>query len=488
MQAATGNASLTADFSEDQLIEVLAGPALTDAEARRVHEQLADRMRQVLDDQRLVSLDTLFGLYNGLDQLAHGARVRDQLLPLAGSLHEFEMPRAIFSGSEKLTWAPEVYSSRHAELQVRTDLTRVIQSASPPAQLEAARGQLTPFLRDTLVGLNYAYYEPPGAQVLHHNPLFVRSHDFSGKSIQGFDSIWGAPELVGIGVTAGGGAYLIGSLASLPYALATTEEDFIAPENVQALIWRAAVPALLVDAVRPRWWSVTPAEMHAAGLYQRAGEELLLRSVEHPDVRQHVLEILSEVLSSKDLGMAEGEMADQAQAAGLLRKVLPAQKFFLEVQYRKLYPADAGAAGAASQELNDLAVKDGEATDPQRIARDFGVPHPTLEQSEACSLVSMRPVAAFGGNPYHLLGESWQSSSLYWARLADEMGYPPVALNLLAPELTRHMVARLFATDLEDWPALTRAMEETGEAFRQGHIRVAGITTSGPMETAKGLE
>ena len=53
-----------------------------------------------------------------------------------------------------------------------------------PAQLEAARGQLTPFLRDTLVGLNYAYYEPPGAEVLHNNPLFVRSHDFSSVSVR----------------------------------------------------------------------------------------------------------------------------------------------------------------------------------------------------------------------------------------------------------------------------------------------------------------
>ena len=30
-------------------------------------------------------------------------------------------------------------------------------------ELADARGQLAPFLRDTLVGLNYAYYEPPAA-------------------------------------------------------------------------------------------------------------------------------------------------------------------------------------------------------------------------------------------------------------------------------------------------------------------------------------
>ena len=90
------------------------------------------------------------------------------------------------------------------------------------------------------------YYEPPGAQVLHNNPLFVRSHDFAGSSMQGIDQVWGAPELIGIGATAGGGAYLIGSLADLPYALAGAEEDFIAPQKVQALIWQETVPELLV--------------------------------------------------------------------------------------------------------------------------------------------------------------------------------------------------------------------------------------------------
>src|SRR6202008_3024821 len=146
------------------------------------------------------------------------------------------------------------------------------------AQLEAARGQLAPFLRDTLVGLNYAYYEPPGAEVLHHNPLFVRSHDFSSISVLGLRETWGQPVLIGVGATAGGGAYLMGSLADLPYALASTEQDFIAPRNVQALIWRETVPDLLVDAVLPRWWTVSRSEMHAAALYQRAGEELLTES------------------------------------------------------------------------------------------------------------------------------------------------------------------------------------------------------------------
>ena len=169
-----------ANRSQDEIIDLLAGPRQESVDGQRVRLELAGRIRSVLDDQHLVSLDTLFALSDGLNEMAQGGAAAEDLLSLAGELREFEMPRAIFTNSEKTNWAPAIYSSRYAELQVRTDLTKVIKAPGSRAQLEAARGQLAPFLKDTLVGLNYAYYEPPGAQVLHNNPLFVRSHDFTG--------------------------------------------------------------------------------------------------------------------------------------------------------------------------------------------------------------------------------------------------------------------------------------------------------------------
>src|SRR5260370_4107224 len=177
-----------------------------------------------------------------------------------------------------------------------TDLAMVIKAPASHAQLAKARGQLAPFLRDTLVGLNYAYYEPPGAQILHHNPLFVRSHDFAGDSVIGM-RVWQAPQLFGAGSPAGGGAHLVGSLADLPYVLASAEQDFIAPENVQALIWREVVPALLTNAIVPRWWDVSRNELHTLPLYQRAGEELLAASVQDQELRNNVMSILNDRMS-----------------------------------------------------------------------------------------------------------------------------------------------------------------------------------------------
>ncbi len=475
LQAAAGNRTLT----QDQIVDLLAGPNHDDPDSRRVHHEIADRIRAVLDDQRLVSLDTLFGLYDGMTEMAHGAPVGTSLLALAENLREFEMPRPIFSGSEKSNWAPAVYTSRHAELQVRTDLTKILKSAASPSQLEAARGQLTPFLRDTLVGLNYAYYEPPGAEVLHNNPIFVRSHDFSSISVQGERQVWGAPRLVGVGATAGGGAYLLGSLADLPYALATTEADFIVPKKVQALIWREVVPVLLVGATVPRWWNVSKTELHFAALYQQAGEELLADSARNPEVRAEVTGIFSDRLSPVRLESMEQALQEPQNAISLISQMLPSDIFYLAVEYRKRYPSQSANLGPAGRELDDLCQRYPSDASLERLSADFGAPHPAFTQTNSSSLLNVKAISTIVGNGGLIFAESWESNNLYWARLANEMGYSPVELNLLVPELTRNMIANIFASNIDDWPALLRAMQQTGNEFRQGKIMLqAALTTS----------
>lgn len=77
------------------------------------------------------------------------------------------------------------------------------------------------------------------------------------------------------------------------------------------------------------------------------------------------------------------------------------------------------------------------------------------------------------------MAEAWESNNLYWARLADEKGYSPAMLNLLAPTLTRRMVVNIFGSNIDDWPALSRAMWETGKEFREGKITSSGVDIAG---------
>jgi hypothetical protein len=85
-------------------------------------------------------------------------------------------------------------------------------------------------------------------------------------------------------------------------------------------------------------------------------------------------------------------------------------------------------------------------------------------------LLSIKPFPSLSGYSSRLLAETWDSTNLYWARLTDEMGYPPVVMNRLVPELTHNMVEKIFASNLEDWPAILRAMRETGDDFKQGKL------------------
>lgn len=458
-------------FSQDEVVELLAGPQQRTPEGSRIHRELAERIQAVLNAQRLVSLDTLLELGAGLKEMAHGAAIGDQMVPLAEELREFQMPRPIFSNSERTQWASGIYNDHHTELQMKTDLVKAIKSSGSHAELEEMRGQLSPFLRDTLVGLNYAYYEPPGAQVLLNNPLFVRSHDFAGETVMGVEGLWQSPQLFGVGSPAGGGAHLVGSLADLPYVLAEVEQDFIAPENVQALIWRELAPGLLASATLPRWWNVSRNELHAVALYQRNGEELIRASASNQDLRAKVLKILSYRMAPQRLDMVErGLLSGRVDEAFV--QILPADTFYLTALFRQRFPDDAGGMGSAGKELEELSRRYPGEVSWERLSHDFGVPHPALAQSNATELLNLQLFPAFEGYSSRLLAESWDSSNLYWARLADEMGYPPVVLNHLVPELTRRMVAKIFGTDLEDWPAVLRALRETGEDFRQGKIAV----------------
>jgi hypothetical protein len=469
LHAANGNPAI----SQDEIVELLAGPRQTTPEGRKMHRELANNIRSVLDAQRLVSLDTLIALDDGLKDKAKGNQPADYMFRLADELREFQMPQPIFTNSERTEWAPVFYNTHHTDLEMKTDLTKVLKSAKPsPGQIDEARRQLTPFLRDILVGLNYAYYEPPGAQALHANPLFVRSHDFSGETVEGVRAVWQAPQLFGGGSTAGGGAHFVGSLADLPYVLAELEQDFIAPKNVQALIWQELVPTLLVSAVLPRWWNVSPAELHAVALYQRTGEELITASSLDAKLRTQVFSVLSGRMPLQQLESLEQEIND-GQVSKVLAEITPADSFYLGGEFQRKYP-ESGSYGSAGEELRKLQHQYPEEISWARLSHDFGIPHPMLSYSYAIELLNFPPMPALSGFASRLLAESWESSNLYWARLADAQGYSPVALNRLIPQLTQQMIARIFATDFEDWPALLRAMHETGEDFRDG--RIASIT------------
>jgi hypothetical protein len=195
----------------------------------------------------------------------------------------------------------------------------------------------------------------------------------------------------------------------------------------------------------------------------------LREAAEKEDLRRMVMEILSDRLPPQSAGRIEAALrAGRRDEA--LAQVLPGETFYLAFEFRRRFPQQNENGVAAGKELDSLARQYPADVNWERLSQDFGVPHPALAHTYARELLNFKPFPTFQGYSSRLMAECWDSSNLYWARLADELGYPPVMLNRLVPELTHRMVEKLFATNLEDWTAVSRAMRETGDEFRRGKI------------------
>src|SRR5579862_4151761 len=283
----------TTDLStpQERLLDLLAGstnPGDSDAQAQVVAD-----MNRIIEAQHIISLDTLFQLDDNLESLAHGGKIDTALINrLSSRISEIQLPRSSLTTVEKNAFAFGYWTERHVEMERKLNLRVAVERAGSDAEkLKDIRGSLAPLLRDTLVAYNYAHYAPPGAQVLYTNPLFVRGHDFIG--VQGANHTWRLTELFGTGWPSNGGGRLVGSLSGLPYALAEAEQNFLIPTQTQALIWGDLVPQMILSAKIPRWWNVTPAQMHWLGLHMRYAQSLLAESALDPAVREPVIEVLS---------------------------------------------------------------------------------------------------------------------------------------------------------------------------------------------------
>ena len=117
-------------------------------------------------------------------------------------------------------------------------------------------------------------------------------------------------------------------------------------------------------------------------------------------------------------------------------------------------------------EIRRLAAEAPEEVNYKMISRAFGTPKPTLANSYQPELLNLRTFPTLMGYSSRIMAESWESNTLYWAALADEAHLPPSQLNVLIPEWTQRVVERIFASHLEDWPALLKSLRIVGEDIR----------------------
>jgi hypothetical protein len=474
--AATG--SKPGGASQGRLLDLLAGAAEpSDVES---HTQIVQEMMRVLEAQHIVPLDDLLELANHLDNMARGEKLNTALVNRFSSrIAEIPLARATLSPVEKNALSFGYWTDKHIDAERKLNLRAAVDKATGE-KLRDMRGLLAPFLRDTLVAYNYAHYAPPGAQVLYTNPVFVRSHDFLGA--QGANHMWRVTEVFGSGWPSNGGGRLVGSLAGLPYALAEAEQNFLVPEQTQALIWGDLVPQIIASAVIPRWWNVTPSQLHWVALHMRYAEALLAESAMDPVLRREAIGILSAQAAPARAGQVALLLAD-GDVPAALNKVTPSELFVLASRM----------AGDAKREpspllaeIRRMAAQSPQQTNDAAISAAFGTPKPTLANSYRPELLNLRTFPTLMGYSSRILAESWESNTLYWAELADETNVQPSQLNVRIPEWTEKLVERIFASHLEDWPALLRSLRAVGDEVRSKSRQQAVAQVQQPQLTNAG--
>lgn len=450
---------------QDRMLDLLAGTAQSDSSDP--HTQMVEDMIRIFEAQRLISLASIFDLVDQLESLAKGEKVNNALInKTAARISEIQLPQSPLSGQERNILSFGYWPERHIETERKLNLRAFIERAEKdPKKLDDVRALLAPFLRDTLVGLNYVHYAPPGAQVLYANPQFVRSHDFVG--VEGANATWKSTEVAGGGWPSSAGGRLTGSLASLPYALADAEQNFLIPSREQALIWGDLVPQLLLTATVPRWWNVTPAQLHWVALHMDYGETLLAEGAVNAGRRQIVLNTLGQYAMPARVARVR-DLLEQADVHGALENVMPSELFAMAKDVVAADQHDASRADAPlAEEIRREAAAVPRQLNYEAVSRDFGTPKPTLANSYSPELLWMRTFPTLMGYSSRILAESWESNLLYYAALADQLSLPPAELNVLVPDWTRQTVERIFATNLEDWPALLRSLRLVGDAVRE---------------------
>ncbi len=447
--------------AQDRMIDLLAGTALpNDSDA---HTQMMQNMIRIFEAQRLVSLDTLFELANNLESVSKGEKLNLQLAQkLAARIAEVQLPRAALSANERNSFAYGYWTEKHIDSQRKLNLRAAIERAGADAnKLKDLEGLLTPILRDTLVGLNYIHYAPPSAQLLMTNPLFVRSHDFIG--IQGANQTWKATEVFASGWPASAGGRLIGSLVALPYALAEAEQNFLIPSREQALIWGDLVPQMLQSAVIPRWWNVSRDQLHWINMHMAFGDSLLAEAGVDEEARRSVVAILDRYAAPSRVRAVE-RLLESSEVAAAHEQVTPSELFLIASE--TLASAKAGDSALAAG-IRNLRSQAPDRLTYAAVSKAFGTPKPTLANSFQPQLLNLRTFPTLMGYSSRILAESWESNLLFFAALADEVQMEPGQLNVMIPAWTAQTVEQIFATHLEDWPALLRSLRAVGDNVRQ---------------------
>src|SRR5262249_56967162 len=138
-------------------------------------------------------------------------------------------------------------------------------------------------------------------------------------------------------------------------------------------------------------------------------------------------------------------LLEEGNLRAALERVTPSELFVLA---KEMVARQKDGSGTFATEIRRLAADSPEEVNYKAISRAFGTPKPTLANSYQPELLNLRTFPALMGYSSRIMAESWESNTLFWAALADEISLSPAQLNVRIPEWTQKLVEQIFASHL----------------------------------------
>ncbi|MBV9670501.1 MAG: hypothetical protein JOZ43_06055, partial [Acidobacteriales bacterium] len=217
---------------------------------------------------------------------------------------------------------------------------------------------------------------------------------------------------------------------------------------------------------------VTPAQLRWVSLHVQRGRDLLAAAALDRDAETPVLNSLSRFATPGRVDVIGGRLR-AGDFAGAVSQV-PTSALYAMAEDPALKSV---CPDIASYELSELMAANAAEVSPPVISRAFGTPKPTLTHSYQPGLLYLRTFPALMGYSSRILAESWESNNLYYAALADEAGVPAQQLDSYVPEWNRAAIENIFATHLEDWPAILRSLQTVGKDVRAHESSVSNANS-----------
>jgi hypothetical protein len=222
--------------------------------------------------------------------------------------------------------------------------------------------------------------------------------------------------------------------------------------------------------------------MHWVAMHMRLAEEVIAEATladprTAPAVRGELTQAVDRIANPLRAAVVMRLIAS-GDTRGAIDALTPSEMYALAVNY-----SARGADFHGSPQFTEIghfkSLIPDEVSD-MAISRAWGTAKPTLANSYRPELLNLRTFPSLMGYSSRIMAESWESNLLYWADVGDQAGVQPAQLNVLVPEWTEKVVERIFASHLEDWPALLKSLRSVGEEVRTRNTQVAVANAAKP--------